>query len=95
MRLQHAGGEVVLHLGGHEVALRREVRHLCRTERMFNATDRLPIVIDMILANNEEDRKAALDRLLPIQRGDFVQLFTEMAPHPVTVRLLDPQPGER
>jgi pyruvate,orthophosphate dikinase len=63
---------------------------LCRTERMFNAADRLPIVIDMILANNEEDRKTALDRLLPIQRGDFVQLFTEMAPHPVTVRLLDP-----
>ena len=63
---------------------------LCRTERMFNASDRLPIVIDMILANNETDRKAALDRLLPIQRGDFVQLFTEMAPHPVTVRLLDP-----
>jgi pyruvate,orthophosphate dikinase len=63
---------------------------LCRTERMFNAADRLPVVIDMILANNEEDRKAALDRLLPIQRGDFVQLFTEMAPHPVTVRLLDP-----
>jgi pyruvate,orthophosphate dikinase len=51
---------------------------------------RLPIVIDMILADNETDRKAALDRLLPIQRGDFVQLFTEMAPHPVTVRLLDP-----
>ncbi len=63
---------------------------LCRTERMFNASDRLPIVIDMILANNEEDRKLALDRLLPIQRSDFVQLFTEMAPHPVTVRLLDP-----
>jgi pyruvate,orthophosphate dikinase len=63
---------------------------LCRTERMFNASDRLPIVIDMILADNETDRKAALDRLLPIQRGDFVQLFTEMAPHPVTVRLLDP-----
>ncbi len=63
---------------------------LCRTERMFNASDRLPIVIDMILANNESDRKSALDRLLPIQRSDFVQLFTEMAPHPVTVRLLDP-----
>jgi len=63
---------------------------LCRTERMFNASDRLPIVIDMILANNEADRKAALERLLPIQRGDFVQLFTEMAPNPVTVRLLDP-----
>jgi len=63
---------------------------LCRTERMFNAIDRLPIVIDMILANNEADRKAALDRLLPIQRDDFVALFTEMAPNPVTVRLLDP-----
>ena len=63
---------------------------LCRTERMFNATDRLPVVIDMILAKNEEDRKAALERLLPIQRDDFVALFTEMAPNPVTVRLLDP-----
>ena len=63
---------------------------LCRTERMFNATDRLPIVIDMILANSETDRKAALDRLLPIQREDFVQVFTVMAPNPVTVRLLDP-----
>lgn len=63
---------------------------LCRTERMFNATDRLPVVIDMILANNKEDRKAALGRLLPIQRDDFVELFTEMAPNPVTVRLLDP-----
>jgi pyruvate,orthophosphate dikinase len=63
---------------------------LCRTERMFNASDRLPIVIDMILANNEDDRKAALARLLPIQREDFVQIFTAMAPEPVTVRLLDP-----
>ena len=63
---------------------------LCRTERMFNAVDRLPIVIDMILANNKDDRKAALDRLLPIQRDDFVQIFTVMAPNPVTVRLLDP-----
>jgi len=63
---------------------------LCRTERMFNASDRLPIVIDMILANNEEDRKEALDRLLPIQRADFIELFTVMSPNPVTVRLLDP-----
>jgi pyruvate, orthophosphate dikinase len=63
---------------------------LCRTERMFNASDRLPIVIDMILANNETDRKQALGRLLPIQRDDFIQLFTVMAPNPVTVRLLDP-----
>ncbi|MBT8089982.1 MAG: pyruvate, phosphate dikinase [Gammaproteobacteria bacterium] len=63
---------------------------LCRTERMFNASDRLPIVIDMILANNEQDRKAALDRLMPIQRADFVELFSVMSPNPVTVRLLDP-----
>ena len=63
---------------------------LCRTERMFNASDRLPIVIDMILANSIEERKIALDRLLPFQRDDFVALFTEMAPRPVTVRLLDP-----
>ena len=63
---------------------------LCRTERMFNASDRLPIVIDMILANNAEDRKAALNRLLPIQRADFIDVFTVMSPDPVTVRLLDP-----
>ena len=63
---------------------------LCRTERMFNASDRLPIVIDMILAENREDREAALQRLLPIQRADFIELFSVMAPNPVTVRLLDP-----
>ncbi len=63
---------------------------LCRTERMFNATDRLPIVIDMILANSTEDREAALNRLLPIQRQDFVDIFKAMSPRPVTVRLLDP-----
>ncbi len=63
---------------------------LCRTERMFNASDRLPIVIDMILANSEVDRKAALDRLMPIQRADFIELFSVMSPRPVTVRLLDP-----
>jgi pyruvate,orthophosphate dikinase len=63
---------------------------LCRTERMFNASDRLPIVIDMILANDAEDRKAALDLLLPIQRADFIKLFSVMSPDPVTVRLLDP-----
>ncbi|MBT8443486.1 MAG: pyruvate, phosphate dikinase, partial [Gammaproteobacteria bacterium] len=63
---------------------------LCRTERMFNAKDRLPIVIDMILANNQEDREAALGRLLPIQRADFIEVFSTMSPDPVTVRLLDP-----
>ena len=63
---------------------------LCRTERMFNAADRLPIVVDMIVAETPEDRRAALDRLLPIQRADFVGIFRGMAPHPVTIRLLDP-----
>ncbi len=63
---------------------------LCRTERMFNASDRLPLVIDMIIADNLEAREAALAKLFPIQRDDFQQLFEAMAPHPVTVRLLDP-----
>ncbi len=63
---------------------------LCRTERMFNASDRLPIVIDMILANSSDDRQEALDKLLPIQRADFIELFSVMSPDPVTVRLLDP-----
>jgi pyruvate,orthophosphate dikinase len=63
---------------------------LCRTERMFNAPDRLPIVVDMIVADTPEERRAALDRLLPIQRADFAGIFKAMAPHPVTIRLLDP-----
>lgn len=63
---------------------------LCRTERMFNDTDRLPIVQDMILAESKEARIAALDKLLPIQRGDFKGIFQAMAGLPVTVRLLDP-----
>lgn len=63
---------------------------LCRTERMFNAIDRLPIVIEMIVAETLAERQAALDRLLPIQRSDFRKLFESMAPHPVTIRLLDP-----
>lgn len=63
---------------------------LCRTERMFNAIDRLPIVIEMIVAETLEKRQHALDRLLPIQRSDFRQLFETMAPLPVTIRLLDP-----
>ncbi len=63
---------------------------LCRTERMFNAPDRLPIVVDMILADTEDERATALERLLPIQRADFAGLFKAMAPRPVTIRLLDP-----
>jgi pyruvate,orthophosphate dikinase len=63
---------------------------LCRTERMFNNTDRLPIVQEMILAETPEERQAALDRLLPIQRNDFKGIFKAMKGLPVTVRLLDP-----
>jgi len=63
---------------------------LCRTERMFNATDRLPIVQEMILAETAEARLSALNRLFPIQRDDFKGIFKAMAGLPVTVRLLDP-----
>ena len=63
---------------------------LCRTERMFNASERLPLVVDMILARTVDERVEALAKLLPIQREDFKQIFIAMAPRPVTVRLLDP-----
>ncbi len=63
---------------------------LCRTEHMFFATDRLPFVQQMILAETTEERKRALEKLLPFQREDFVGLFKEMAGLPVTIRLLDP-----
>lgn len=63
---------------------------LCRTERMFNASDRLPIVLEMIVSETIEQRQAALDKLLPIQRQDFIELFKTMSPNSVTVRLLDP-----
>lgn len=75
---------------------RRAVRYgavgigLARTERMFNAVDRLPIVIDMIVAETPEQRREALDKLLPLQRADFRELFEVMSPNPVTIRLLDP-----
>ena len=63
---------------------------LARTERMFNDPERLPIVIEMIVAETPEQRQAALDRLLPLQRKDFKELFEVMSPNPVTIRLLDP-----
>jgi len=63
---------------------------LVRTERMFNAVDRLPIVVDMIMADTIEERKQHLDRLLPLQKKDFIEIFTVMSPFPVTVRFLDP-----
>jgi pyruvate,orthophosphate dikinase len=63
---------------------------LCRTEHMFFDADRITAVRQMILAADEAGRRAALVRLLPEQRGDFVQLFEVMAGLPVTIRLLDP-----
>lgn len=63
---------------------------LCRTERRFNSPERLPTVIEMIVANTLEDRQAALDKLLPMQKSDFKALFKTVAPMPVTIRLLDP-----
>lgn len=63
---------------------------LCRTEHMFMGSDRLPIVQKMILAETPEERKEALDQLLPIQQGDFYEIFKAMEGLPVTVRLLDP-----
>ena len=63
---------------------------LCRTEHMFMAPDRLPVVQEMILAHDERSRRAALDRLLPVQQSDFEGIFEAMAGYPVTIRLLDP-----
>ena len=89
-----------------EIDAQRAVRYgargigLCRTERMFNAAERLPVVIEMIVAETQEQRQAALDKLLPMQREDFKSLFKAMSPMPVTIRLLDPPiheflPGEQ
>jgi pyruvate,orthophosphate dikinase len=63
---------------------------LCRTEHMFMAQDRLPVMQEMIMAEDEKGRRAALDRLLPMQQGDFEGIFEAMAGWPVTIRLLDP-----
>jgi pyruvate, orthophosphate dikinase len=63
---------------------------LCRTEHMFMAGDRQPKMRAMIMAETEEDRRAALDELLPLQQQDFEGLFDEMSGLPVTIRLLDP-----
>ena len=63
---------------------------LCRTEHMFMAADRQPKMRAMIMAQSQEDRRAALAELLPHQQKDFEGLFEEMAGLPVTIRLLDP-----
>jgi pyruvate,orthophosphate dikinase len=63
---------------------------LCRTEHMFFDEERIQAVREMILSDDEKSRRAALAKLLPMQRADFVELFDIMAGRPVTIRLLDP-----
>jgi len=63
---------------------------LCRTEHMFFDEGRIVAMREMILADTEKDRRGALDKLLPMQRSDFLELFEIMAGLPVTIRLLDP-----
>jgi pyruvate, orthophosphate dikinase len=63
---------------------------LCRTEHMFMAQDRLPVMQAMIMADDERGRRAALEQLLPFQQADFEGIFEAMRGLPVTIRLLDP-----
>ncbi|CAN5424650.1 pyruvate, phosphate dikinase [soil metagenome] len=75
--------EVAYHFGARGIGL-------CRTEHMFFGEGRIAIVQRMILADNEADRRAALDELLPLQRGDFYGVFKAMHGEPVTIRTIDP-----
>lgn len=63
---------------------------LCRTEHMFFAEDRLTVLREAIFAEDRDERQAALDRLLPMQRDDFTEMFSIMAGKPVCLRLFDP-----
>lgn len=63
---------------------------LCRTERMFNLSDRLPVFIEMIMVKNLEERKKVLGKLQRLQKEDFKQILRIMEGYPVTIRLLDP-----
>lgn len=63
---------------------------LCRTEHMFFEGERILAVREMILSDTVQERKAALAKLLPIQRQDFIDIFELMVDRPVTIRLLDP-----
>ncbi len=63
---------------------------LCRTEHMFFEKDRIFAIREMIVSDTKEQRKKALDKILPMQRGDFEELFKEMNGYPVTIRFLDP-----
>ena len=63
---------------------------LCRTEHMFFEEDRIMAMREMIVAKNEEQRREALEKLLPMQREDFIGIYEELEGKPVTIRFLDP-----
>jgi pyruvate,orthophosphate dikinase len=63
---------------------------LCRTERMFNEVERLPIFQKMIISDSDEERKSSIGKLMPLQKKDFMEIFEVMNGLPVTIRLLDP-----
>jgi len=63
---------------------------LARTEHMFFGEERLPFIKEMILAQTEQERRQALDKLLPFQKQDFIEFFRAMQGHPVTIRTIDP-----
>jgi len=63
---------------------------LCRTERMFNGSDRIGLFVDMIMAENIEERKKVLSKLGELQKSDFIEILQAMKGYPVTIRLLDP-----
>lgn len=63
---------------------------LCRTEHMFFGETRIAAVREMILASNQQEREAALEKIFPMQRDDFIGIYREMKGYPVTIRLLDP-----
>jgi len=63
---------------------------LCRTEHMFFDADRIMIIREMIVAKDEDSRRVALEKLLPIQRGDFIGIYEELKEKPATIRFLDP-----
>ena len=63
---------------------------LCRTERMFNGKDRIGLFVDMIMAENIEERKKVLNKLGELQKSDFIEILKTMEGYPVTIRLLDP-----
>jgi pyruvate,orthophosphate dikinase len=63
---------------------------LCRTERMFNAKDRIGLFVDMIMAKTIQERKQVLEKLGQLQKSDFIQILKTMEGYPVTIRLLDP-----